>query len=125
MNIEELNSIISKGENSRTEFKEAGEMVPVGFYQTVVSFLNHEGGVILLGVDDNGMEKGSSWTEKGARLRNARINKINKLQFDDFQKGSSWAEKGVKLLPKRTLAMEQKYVTTEKGRLFLGGFEIN
>lgn len=122
-------------------------------------------------------QKGSSWTEKGVNLKNARINKINKLQFDDFKKGSSWEEKGVKLLPKRTLTIlklliiclvpvkieeikqtltfgsrdklrelylnplrkegmieitvrdkpnspEQKYVTTEKGRLFLGGFEI-
>jgi hypothetical protein len=121
--------------------------------------------------------QGSSWAEKGVKLKNARINKINKLQFDDFQKGSSWAEKGVKLLPKRTLAIlkvliiclvpvkieeikqnlifgsrdklrelylnplrkegmieitvrdkpnspEQRYVVTEKGRLFLGGFEI-
>jgi ATP-dependent DNA helicase RecG len=122
-------------------------------------------------------QKGSSWAEKGVKLKNARINKINKLQFGDFQKGSSWAEKGVKLLPKRTLAIlkvliiclvpvkieeikqnlifgsrdklrelylnplrkegmieitvrdkpnspDQRYVLTEKGKLFLGGFEI-
>ena len=123
-------------------------------------------------------EMGSGWTEKGARLKNARINKINKLSFEDFEKGPSWTEKGAKLLPKRTLVIlkvliicflpvkieqmkqilsfgsrdklrelylnplrkeglieitirdkpnspEQKYRTTEKGRLFLGGFEIN
>ena len=155
MNIEELNSIISKGENSRIEFKESGEMVPLGFYQSVVSFLNHEGGVILLGVDDDGLVTG----------------------IDLKEKGSSLAEKGVKLLPKRTLTIlkvlmicllpakveemkqilsfgsldklrelylnplrkdglieitvkdklnspEQKYRLTEKGRLFLGEFEI-
>lgn len=122
-------------------------------------------------------QKGSSWAEKGAMLKIARIHKINNLRFDDFQKGSSWAEKGVKLLSKRTLTIlkllmiclvpvkieemkqilsfgsrdklreiylnplrtegliettvkdkpnspEQHYVLSEKGRLFLGGFEI-
>ena len=122
-------------------------------------------------------QKGSSWAEKGVKLKIARIHKINNLRFDDFQKGSSWAEKGVKLLSKRTLTIlkllmiciapvkieemkqilsfgsrdklreiylnplrtegliettvkdkpnspEQHYVLSEKGRLFLGGFEI-
>ena len=123
-------------------------------------------------------QKGSSWAEKGVKLKSVRINKINDLRFDDFQKGSSWAEKGVKLLSKRTLTIlkllmiclvpvkieemkqilsfgsrdklreiylnplrtegliettvkdkpsspEQQYVLTEKGRLFLGGFDTN
>jgi len=39
--------------------------------------------------------------EKGGKLKNIRMNKINNLQFDDFQKGSSWMGKGVKLDRKR------------------------
>jgi ATP-dependent DNA helicase RecG len=51
MNLEELNIILSRGENIRTEFKEAREKVPCSFYHTVVSFLNREGGVIVLSLD--------------------------------------------------------------------------
>jgi ATP-dependent DNA helicase RecG len=122
-------------------------------------------------------QKGSSWVEKGSKLKTIRFQKINKLGFDDFQKGSSLAEKGVKLLSKRTLNIlkllmvslvpmkveemmqlmsfgsrdkfreqylnllrkeglveqtikekpnspDQKYMLTEKGKMFLGGFEI-
>ena len=121
-------------------------------------------------------QKGSSWAEKGVKIKSFRINNINDLQFDDFKKGSSWAEKGGKLLPKRTITIlklmmiciipnkieemmqqisfgsrdklrelylnplrndgfieptnkekpnspDQKYILTEKGRMFLGGFE--
>lgn len=160
MNLEELNIILARGENIRTEFKEARDKVPGSFYHTVVSFLNREGGVIILGADDDGMATG-----------------IDPDTFL-FQKGSSWAEKGVKLLPKRTITIlkllmiciiptkieeikqlmsfgsrdklrelylnplrregmiepiikdkpnspEQKYMLTEKGRMFLGGFDIN
>lgn len=123
-------------------------------------------------------QKGGSWVEKGGKLVDVRINKINNLRFDDFQKGGSWIEKGGKLLPKRALNIlkiliiclepvkieemkrmmpygnreklrelyliplrndgliepvikdkpnspEQKYILTEKGRMFLGGFEIS
>ncbi len=58
MNLDELNIILSRGENIRTEYKEAREKVPGGFYQSVVSFLNREGGVIVLGADDEGKVTG-------------------------------------------------------------------
>ncbi len=54
MTREELNIILAKGEDTRTEYKQAYTKVPDSFYITVVSFLNREGGVILLGADDNG-----------------------------------------------------------------------
>ncbi|MCK9422123.1 MAG: putative DNA binding domain-containing protein [Bacteroidales bacterium] len=54
MTIEELNIILSRGENIRTEYKQAGDKVPGNFYDTVVSFLNREGGVIVLGADNDG-----------------------------------------------------------------------
>jgi ATP-dependent DNA helicase RecG len=58
MNLEELNIILARGENIRTEFKEAKDKVSGSFYQTLVSFLNREGGVIVLGADDHGQVKG-------------------------------------------------------------------
>jgi ATP-dependent DNA helicase RecG len=54
MTQQELYKILNQGENIRIEFKEAQGGIPDSFYDTVVSFLNREGGVILLGVVDNG-----------------------------------------------------------------------
>ncbi len=50
----ELQHILDRGEGIRIEFKEAQKGVPSDLYDTVVSFLNREGGVIILGVRDNG-----------------------------------------------------------------------
>ncbi|WP_455606814.1 AlbA family DNA-binding domain-containing protein [Bacteroides sp.] len=58
MKTEDLHKILAKGENLRTEFKEAKEKVPLTFYDTVVSFLNREGGTIILGVNDEGIITG-------------------------------------------------------------------
>lgn len=54
MTEQELHKIINQGEGIRIEFKEAQSGVPDSFYDTVTSFLNREGGVILLGVADDG-----------------------------------------------------------------------
>jgi len=53
MEKRELQHILQKGEGIRIEFKEAQNGVPDTLYDTVVSFLNREGGVILLGVTDD------------------------------------------------------------------------
>ncbi|MDR3062500.1 MAG: putative DNA binding domain-containing protein [Dysgonamonadaceae bacterium] len=58
MDLQQLQQIINQGEGLRIEFKEATDTVPGSFYETVVSFSNTDGGVILLGVDDNGIVKG-------------------------------------------------------------------
>jgi len=50
----EIELIIEKGEGTRIEFKEAQNGVPDSFYDTIVSFLNKEGGIILLGLTDEG-----------------------------------------------------------------------
>jgi len=54
MNFEDIVRHIKIGEGIRTEFKEAKNSVPKSFFETVVSFANSDGGIILLGVDDNG-----------------------------------------------------------------------
>ncbi len=54
MTIDDLHKILSRGEDTHTEFKEATNKVPATFYDTVVSFLNREGGIIVLGANDKG-----------------------------------------------------------------------
>lgn len=54
MTKEEVLSIIERGEGIRIEFKECRTDVPDSFYDTVCSFSNKEGGIILLGVSDAG-----------------------------------------------------------------------
>ena len=54
MTASDIQKIIAQGEGVSVEFKEANEKVPASFYETVVSFANTNGGVILLGVDDAG-----------------------------------------------------------------------
>lgn len=51
----EVENLLAKGEGVRLEFKQSlnGD-VPKTIYETVCSFLNREGGTILVGVDDNG-----------------------------------------------------------------------
>ncbi|NDV96902.1 AAA family ATPase [Dysgonomonas sp. 521] len=58
MTIEDLHKTLAKGEDLRTEFKEAKEKIPSTFYDTVVSFLNREGGTIILGANDEGIITG-------------------------------------------------------------------
>jgi len=54
MTSQELHKIIAQGEGVCIEYKEAQNGVPDSLYDTVASFLNREGGVILLGVRDDG-----------------------------------------------------------------------
>jgi ATP-dependent DNA helicase RecG len=53
MTLEDINKFLGNGEDIRVEFKEATDSVPSSFYETVVSFSNTDGGVILLGVNDD------------------------------------------------------------------------
>lgn len=54
MESKELHRILARGEGLRIEFKEAQNGVSDTLYDTVSSFLNREGGIIILGVDDDG-----------------------------------------------------------------------
>lgn len=58
MTIEEIQHIISQGEGMTIEFKDSTGGVPGSFYESAVSFSNTDGGVILLGVDDDGTVMG-------------------------------------------------------------------
>lgn len=53
-----LDALKGKHENETIEYKEAKEEVLKEIYPTVCSFANREGGIIFLGVDDDGNIKG-------------------------------------------------------------------
>ena len=50
----ELLKLIEDGENIQVEFKKSTTEITKDVYDTVCSFSNREGGIILLGVKDNG-----------------------------------------------------------------------
>ncbi len=54
MKTEELQSILNKGEGTTIEYKIAQGGVPASLYETVVSFSNTDGGVIILGANNDG-----------------------------------------------------------------------
>lgn len=49
----EINQLIAQGETLQTEFKSA-RVHQDSLVSTLVSFLNTEGGVLLLGIEDDG-----------------------------------------------------------------------
>ncbi len=55
MTLEDIRHIISQGEGTTIEFKDATGGTPSSFYESAVSMSNTDGGVILLGVDDDGI----------------------------------------------------------------------
>ena len=58
MTIEEVRHIISQGEGVTLEFKDSRGGLPDSFYESAVSLSNTDGGIILLGVDDDGVIMG-------------------------------------------------------------------
>ena len=50
----ELLKLIEDGENIRVEFKKSTTEITKDVYDTVCSFSNRDGGIILLGVKDSG-----------------------------------------------------------------------
>jgi hypothetical protein len=67
---ENLESIIYQGENERVEFKLNTDNEE-DLLETIVAFANKFGGIILIGVDDNGEIKGFEWKKekKGEPLK--------------------------------------------------------
>ena len=63
MTIEEVRHIISQGEGVTLEFKDSRGGLPDSFYESAVSLSNTDGGVILLGVDDDGVIMGLTLEE--------------------------------------------------------------
>ena len=58
MTLEDIRHVISQGEGYTIEYKDAVGGTPSSFYESAVSMSNTDGGVILLGVDDDGTVMG-------------------------------------------------------------------
>lgn len=54
MDVEQFIKLSKEGEGTRLEYKTCTEQISESLYETVCSFLNHNGGQILIGVKDNG-----------------------------------------------------------------------
>ena len=54
MTNDELENLIRSGENIHTEFKQCTKNITKDLYDTVCSFSNRDGGIIILGVKDDG-----------------------------------------------------------------------
>ena len=74
MNKKELLSIINNGENSGIEFKR--DDIPIqDLAREIVAFANYQGGMILLGVEDNGSISGiqrqnmEEWVMEACRIK--------------------------------------------------------
>ena len=52
MNIEQLQTLVDKGESDRIEFKKSTTQIKPAF-ETLCAFLNGAGGIILFGVTDS------------------------------------------------------------------------
>ena len=53
MDIEKIRKALTEGEHTRVEFKSCRDKVSNSVYDTVCSFSNHSGGLIILGFDDD------------------------------------------------------------------------
>ena len=76
MTIEDILHIISRGEDFTIEFKDATGGTPSSFYESAVSMSNTDGGVILLGVDDDGYVMGLS-TEACKQMQKDIVTSLN------------------------------------------------
>jgi len=76
MTTDDLKIFLKRGEDIRTEYKQAYESVPSSFYETVASFSNTDGGTILLGVDDDGVVTGINPAYE-ARIKKDLITALN------------------------------------------------
>ncbi|GHS86824.1 hypothetical protein FACS1894201_07870 [Bacteroidia bacterium] len=81
MTQSDIEKIIAQGEGVSIEFKKAKEKVPASLYETVVSFANTNGGVVLLGVDDDGEVLGIAPEYKPQFLKNiaTALNSIDNI----------------------------------------------
>ena len=54
MEAKELREVLKQREKRTLEYKRAWDNVPGNLFETICAFLNREGGLIVLGAEDNG-----------------------------------------------------------------------
>lgn len=76
-----MRTIIQQGENHQVEFKECQDRISHSVYETVCSFLNFNGGTIILGVNDLGEIIGVNKNNAPAMMKNLINTSNNEEQF--------------------------------------------
>ncbi|MCE3044170.1 ATP-binding protein [Legionella sp. 16cNR16C] len=75
MNIDEIRQLISQGESEHLEFKKSTTQIKPAF-ETLCAFLNGAGGIVLIGVTDNGQIVGQQITDKTKQELARELSKI-------------------------------------------------
>jgi len=123
MEKEQLLNIINKGEGLNTEFKLAAHAVPNDMYETVVSFSNTDGGIILLGVDDDGKITGIDESQKNKMLKDlvSALNSVDNINPPLFLQPFL-----IEIEKKKSIVLQvpvSSQVHKHKGRIYIRQFE--
>ena len=76
---ERVLELIARGEGERIEFKSATNGVPKSLFETIVAFLNKNGGTVLLGIEDDGTFSGME-QECAGRIADEIVSQSNNAQ---------------------------------------------
>lgn len=125
MTVEDIGKILSQGEGVSIEFKKAETKVPSSLYETVVSFANTTGGVILLGVDDDGTVRGIAPELKTQFLKNiaTALNSVENINPVMYLNPTAVEYQGKIIVPVQVPASSQ--VHNHKGRVYVREYEID
>jgi len=121
----DIQKILSQGEGVSVEFKKAETKVPSSLYETVVSFANTNGGVILLGVDDDGTVLGIAPELKAQFLKNiaTALNSIDNINPVMYLNPTDVEYQGKIIVPVQVPASSQ--VHNHKGRVYIREYETD
>src|SRR3990167_872645 len=75
MDIEQLKTLVNKGENHNLEFKKTTGLLDAAF-ESLCAFLNTDGGTVLIGVNNEGNVVGQEVTDKIQQNISNAISKI-------------------------------------------------
>jgi ATP-dependent DNA helicase RecG len=125
MTASDIQRILSQGEGVSIEFKKAETKVPTSLYETVVSFANTNGGVILLGVDDDGAVPGIAPELKTQFLKNiaTALNSIENINPVMYLSPTAVEYQGKIIVPVQVPASSQ--VHNHKGRVYVREYEVD
>ena len=84
MNTKELRELIAQGESETVEFKKSISEIDSAF-KTVCAFLNTRGGIVLIGVNNEGKVVGQPKTDQGQQKIASNIKKIQKSAQSEIE----------------------------------------
>jgi len=98
MNIN-ISQLLEQGEGISLEFKRAGNKLPESLFETICAFLNRNGGIVLLGVNDDKTIEGVNRVAANSMIKNlANLSNNPQKLFPSFLLESTVIEYQGKLL---------------------------